>query len=70
VPVRERLGAALRASNAVESLGDERIGPRHFVANAAIVRLRRYRVQTPAGARYLTLQLAATGTLLGVLVEE
>jgi CubicO group peptidase (beta-lactamase class C family) len=68
--VRDRLAAALQAATAIDSLGDERIGPRHFVANPAIVRLRRYRVRTPAGAHYLTLQLASTGALLGVIVEE
>jgi CubicO group peptidase (beta-lactamase class C family) len=68
--VRDRLAAALRSSMAIDALGDERIGPRHFTINPAVVRLRRYRVRTSAGARYLTMQLASTGTLEGVIIEE
>ena len=69
-PVRERIAAALNTATAIESLGDERIGPRHFVGNPEIARLRRYRAHTPAGARYLTLQLSSSATLLGVIIEE
>jgi D-alanyl-D-alanine carboxypeptidase len=68
--VRDRLRGVIRSGNRIESLGDERIGPRHFVANPAIVRLRRYRVRTSEGLRYLTVQLAATGTIMGVIIEE
>jgi CubicO group peptidase (beta-lactamase class C family) len=68
--VRDRLATALRTASTIDALGDERIGPRHFMANPAVVRLRRYRARTPAGARYLTLQLASSGSLLGVIIEE
>jgi CubicO group peptidase (beta-lactamase class C family) len=68
--VRSRVAAAVSADSQIESLGDEAIGPRHFVANPEIARLRRYRATTAAGLRYLTLQLSTSGTLLGVIVEE
>jgi CubicO group peptidase (beta-lactamase class C family) len=69
-PVRARLASVLETATAIDALGDERIGARHFVANPEIVRLRRYRARTPAGARFLTLQLSSTGSLVGVIVEE
>jgi hypothetical protein len=67
---RTRLAEVLDTATGVDSLGDERSGARHFIANPAIVRLRRYRAQTPAGSRYLTLQIAESGALLGVVVED
>jgi CubicO group peptidase (beta-lactamase class C family) len=67
---RERLAAALAPSTRVESLGEERLTPYHFNLDPAIVRLRRYRATTPAWTRYLTVRLAADGTVRGVLVEE
>jgi hypothetical protein len=60
----------LCTATAIESLGDERIGPRHFVGNPASARMRRYRATTPAGTRYLTLQLTSSAALAGALVEE
>jgi CubicO group peptidase (beta-lactamase class C family) len=69
-PVRERLLAAFRAATKIEALGDERIGPKHFVAFPAVVRLRRYRLPGSAGMRYLTLQLSTGGEVLGAIVEE
>jgi D-alanyl-D-alanine carboxypeptidase len=66
---RERLANVLGTMAAIDSLGEERVGPRHFVANPAVVRLRRYRVRGASGASYLTLQLAEGGTLLGAIVE-
>jgi CubicO group peptidase (beta-lactamase class C family) len=69
-PVRERLATLLRTATAIESLGDERIGPRHFVGNPAIVRVRRYRATTPSGMRYLTLQLTSNAAVAGAIVEE
>ena len=69
-PVRERLATVLRTATTVEALGDERVGSRHFMNNPAVVTLRRYRATTPAGPRYLTLQLTATTALAGVIVEE
>ena len=68
--LRERMAAMLRPPDEIESLGDERIGPRHFVANPAIVRLRRYRLRSPSGTRFLTTQLAANGVLIGAILEE
>jgi CubicO group peptidase (beta-lactamase class C family) len=67
--VRERLGDALRTPVTIDALGEERIGPRHFVGNPAVVRVRRYRARTSAGARYLTVQLGSAGEVLGVIVE-
>ena len=68
--VRDRLSLALRTATAMDALGDERVGPRHFMANPAVVRLRRYVIRTPSGNRYLTLQLGSTGSLLGAIIEE
>ena len=70
VTVRERLAAALAPSTRVESLGEERLTPYHFNLDPAIVRLHRYRATTPSWTRYLTVRLAADGTVRGVLVEE
>lgn len=69
-PVRARIATALRDARAFEFLGDERVGPHVFVANPAIVRLRRYRATQAGTSRYFTLQLAADGALLGAIVEE
>jgi hypothetical protein len=69
--VRERLALAAGPERTIEALGDERIGPRHFVANPAIVRLRRYRTIAKSGApRYLTLQLDRQALLVGTIVED
>jgi D-alanyl-D-alanine carboxypeptidase len=68
--VRQRLGDVVRTATAVEFLGEEGVGASHFNLDPATVRIRRYRATTPAGRRYLTVRLSASGTLLGVLIEE
>jgi len=64
------VAAAVAASSTIDSPGDESIGPRHFVANPEITRLRRYRATTAAGVRYLTVQLSASGAILSAIVED
>ena len=69
--VRERLAAALAAP--VEhfvSLGEERLTPFHFNLDPAVVRVRRYRATTADFTRYLTVRMAADGTVRGVLIED
>lgn len=68
--VRDRLAATLAPSARFEALGDEWLTPSHFNLDSAVVRLRRFRATTPAWTRYLTVRLAADGTVRGVLVEE
>ena len=51
---------------AIEWLADEPIGTHHFNLDPALARLRRFRLATPGGARFLTLRLSREGRLLGV----
>ena len=67
---RERLASALSPSVRLEFLGDERLTPYHFNTEPAVVRVRRYRATTREWTRYLTIRLAADGTVRGVLVEQ
>lgn len=70
VATRGRLAEVLASSTRLEWLGDERLTPYHFNLDPAIARLRRYRATTPTWTRYITVRLAADGTVRGVLVEE
>jgi CubicO group peptidase (beta-lactamase class C family) len=54
----------LRPAAAFELLGEEKVGASHFNLDPATVMLRRYRASTPAGYRYLTVRLSASGTIL------
>lgn len=67
--VKERLASAVAATARVDFLGDERLTPYHFNLDSAVVRLRRYRATTATSTHYLTVRLAADGTVRGVLVE-
>ena len=67
---RERLSGVLAPSTRVESLGEERLTPYHFNLDPAVVRLHRFRATASAWTRYLTVRLAADGTVRGVIVEE
>lgn len=68
--VRERLANTLRTATSFEYLGDERIGATHFSRDPLMITFRRYRAVTPAGMRYLTLGLAASGVLRRVVIED
>jgi CubicO group peptidase (beta-lactamase class C family) len=68
--VRERIASAMTSATAFEYLGEERVGAGHFNLDPALATNRWYRVTTPSGARYLTLRLSSSGTLLGVLIED
>lgn len=67
---RERLASALAPSARLAFLGNESLTPYHFNTDPAVVRLRRYRATSPEWTRYLTVRLAADGTVRGVLVEQ
>jgi D-alanyl-D-alanine carboxypeptidase len=69
-PVRERIARALSTLTAFELLGEEAVGASHFNLDPELARIRRYRAATPDGLRYFTLRLAASGRLLGVLIED
>jgi CubicO group peptidase (beta-lactamase class C family) len=69
-PVRERLAVSLRTATSFQYLGEEQVGASHFTLDPLLATNRWYRAVAPAGMRYLTLRLSATGTLLGVLVED
>ena len=68
--VRVRLAEALRPDAVWTSLGDERVGGRHFNLDPTLTSFRRYRVDEGAVRRYLTVRLNATEGVLGVLVED
>jgi len=68
--VREQVAATLRAAGAVDYLGEELVGATHFSLDPSVVSFRRYRAATPAGFRYLTLRLSASGVMLGVVIED
>ena len=67
---RERIAAALRANKPLEPLGEENVDDSHFNLDPVLATNRWYRTVTPAGVRFFTLRLSATGTLLGALIEE
>ena len=69
-PVRERIAVALRANTPLDYLGEEKVDDSHFNLDPALAANRWYRTATPAGVRFFTLRLSATGTLLGALIEE
>ena len=69
-PVRQRLATAMTSATSFDYLGEEKVGALHFNLDPNLAANRWYRVTTPAGLRYLTLGLSATGTLLGVLIED
>ncbi|MEO6236792.1 MAG: serine hydrolase domain-containing protein [Vicinamibacterales bacterium] len=68
--VRQRIADTLRTATSVDYLGEEPVGATHFNLDPAVVAFRRYRAVTPAGMRYFTLRLSASGTLQGVLIEN
>ncbi|MEO5894314.1 MAG: serine hydrolase domain-containing protein [Vicinamibacterales bacterium] len=68
--VRERIADTLRTASSVDYLGEEQVGATHFSLDPLVVRFRRYRAATPSAMRYLTLRLAASGELLGVVIED
>ena len=69
--VRARIGAAAGTdATRFDALGQELVTPLHFNLDPALKRLRRYRSSSAAATRYLTVRLAADGTILGVLVED
>ena len=53
-----------------DSLGQESLTAFHFNLDPALKRVRWYRTTSTSGTRYLTVRLAADGTILGVLVED
>jgi D-alanyl-D-alanine carboxypeptidase len=69
-PVRTRLAEALNSASEWTSLGEERLGDRHFNLDSAVIQLRWYRVTGPSGRRYLTVRLNQDGAVAGVLIEE
>ena len=68
--IRERIAAALRGATALEWLGEESLGPRHFNADPRMTRVSWFRARTADGIVYFTVRLADDGTVGGVLVER
>ena len=69
-PDVDMFAVALRANNPFEYLGEEHVDDSHFNLDPALATNRWYRTVTPAGTRFFTLRLSATGMLLGALIEE
>lgn len=69
-PVRARLAEALQPEAVWTSLGDERVGDRHFNLDPTLATFRGYRVDERSGRRYLTVRLNAKEGVLGVLIED